>query len=101
MSDLISEPAFVALRACIATRGPHRGSLLSKAPSPFKHPEAYAAWQAAMMCCNPYKVSMVGTMLIKPEHRPIYDEILAFFDANPRLAGLDHDRRVLALLGVW
>lgn len=98
---MLSPVSVTALRACIASRGSSKGSLLATAPSPFKAPLAYAAWQAAQMVCNPFKVSIVGLILLKGEERQVYDEVLALFEANPSLKHLDRDRSALERLGVW
>lgn len=97
----LSPAAQIALKACIATRGINKGGLLATAPSPFKHPTAYAAWQAAQMVCNPFKVSICGLILLRGEDREVYDEVLAFFEAHPGLRRMDRDRRVLEALGAW
>ena len=46
---IISDTAARALKAAVASKGKHKGLLLSKAPP--SQSLAYAAWQAAQMCC--------------------------------------------------
>ena len=78
----LSIAATTALHGALTKRGPRKGRLLKSAP-PHGTPE-YAAWQAAMLNCNPYKVSMSGVMFLTPEHRAIYEEVDAFFENMPR-----------------
>jgi hypothetical protein len=90
-----------ALRAAIATRGPHKGRFLAKAPP--SHTLAYAAWQGAMLSVNPYKASVVGLMLMTPDQRAVCDAVTRALDALPKAdrIALDRDRRALELLGAW
>lgn len=97
----LSPEANEALKACFATRGKNKGMLLSKAPSPMTS-LPYAAWQGAMMACNPFKVSIMGAFFMSDDQRKVKDEITAYLDARPQLAkSLDRDRNALELLGVW
>jgi hypothetical protein len=90
-----------ALRAAIATRGPHKGRLLKKAP-PFST-LAYAAWQGAMMAINPYKVSIFGVYMMDDAQRAVQEAVTSWFDSMPRSDRIeyDRDRRVLEAIGVW
>lgn len=90
-----------ALKACIATRGKHKGQLLAKCPP--SHTLAAAAWQGAMLSCNPFKASVGAMLFMTAEQRVIRDEVLAHFDALPKAyrIGSDRDREALELLGVW
>jgi hypothetical protein len=95
---IISDTAAHALKAAVATKGKHKGLLLAKAPP--SRTLAYAAWQAAQMCCNPYKVSISGMMFMSAEQRAVYDEVLAIFEGLG-IKKLDRDRNGLERLGVW
>lgn len=95
---IISDTAAQALKAAVATRGKHKGLLLSKAPP--SRSLAYAAWQAAMLCCNPYKASIAGIMFMSEEQREVYNEVLAIFEGLG-IKSLDRDRSGLERLGVW
>ena len=95
---IISETAAQALKASVATRGKNKGLLLSKAPP--SRSLAYAAWQAAMLCCNPFKASIAGILFMNEEQRAIYNEVLAIFEGLG-INSLDRDRNGLERLGVW
>ena len=88
-----------ALRAAIATRGPHKGRLLAKAPP--SHTTAYAAWQGAMLARNPYKASIAGLIFMDDAQRAIHKAVTAWFDAMPKAqrVAFDRDRLALELLG--
>lgn len=95
---IISDKAALALKEAVASKGKHKGLLLSKAPP--SRSLAYAAWQAAQMCCNPYKVSIAGMIFMSDEQREIYNEILAIFEGLG-IKSLDRDRNSLERLGAW
>jgi hypothetical protein len=100
----LSPEARAALMQCFATRGKNKGLLLSRCPSPFKEETkmAYAAWQGAMMACNPFKASVMAAMFLDAEQSKIRLEVTAYLDARPALAKvLDKDRMALETLGVW
>lgn len=100
----LSPAAKEALMKCFATRGKNKGLLLSKAPSQFSEETrlAYAAWQGAMLSCNPFKASIGGMMFMKPDQKEIMQEVTAYIDARPALKKvLDRDRNALEQLGVW
>jgi hypothetical protein len=90
-----------AFMVCFATRGKNKGLLLSKAPSPMTG-LPYAAWQGAMMACNPFKVSIMGAFFMSEEQQKVKDEVTAYLDARPALAKvLDKDRSSFEKLWVW
>ena len=95
---IISDTAGHALKAAVTSRGAHKGLLLARPPR--ANTLAYAAWQAAQMCCNPYKVSIAGMIFMSPEQRAVYDEVLAIFEGLG-IKSLDRDRNGLERLGVW
>lgn len=94
----ISDKAALALKAAVCTRGKGKGLLLARAPR--MDSDAYAAWQAAQMVCNPFKVSIFGLVMLTDEQRAIYDEIETALTAL-NIRGLDRDRNGLERLGVW
>ena len=98
---MLSETAKQALTAAYATRGPNRGQLLAKCPK--SETLAAAAWQGAMLSCNPYKASIGAMLFMSAEQRAIRDEVLAHFDALPREYRImaQRDREALERLGVW
>jgi hypothetical protein len=96
----LSPKARESLMLAMATRGPNKGLLRAKAPP--SQTLAYAAWQGAQMACNPFKVSIFGTMFMTDEQKAIRDEVTAYLDARPALARvLDRDRSALEQLGAW
>lgn len=95
----LSDETRAAIRACIATRGAHKGRLVAKCPK--RGTPAAAAWQGMATAWNPYKCSVFAIMMIPPAHMPIYREALAWADDHPELRGLDRDRAVLERLGAW
>jgi RNA polymerase subunit RPABC4/transcription elongation factor Spt4 len=97
----LSEPARTALQACYATRGKHKGQLLAKCPP--SSSMAAAAWQGAMIVCNPYKASIASMLFMSSEQRAVRDEIMAHFESLPReyMILAQRDRQALESLGVW
>lgn len=95
---IISDKAALALKEAVTTRGRHKGLLLAKAPK--SNTLAYAAWQAAQLCCNPYKVSVAGLLFLTDEQREVYDEIRNIFETLG-IKSLDRDRNNLERLRVW
>jgi hypothetical protein len=96
----ISDKAAKALHGAIAHKGKNKGRLLVKAP-PMQSLEN-AAWQAAQVIANPYKVSFMALIFMNDEQRAIYDELLAAFKGIPSLVKyLDRDRVALETIGVW
>jgi hypothetical protein len=96
----LSEKAKAALESCFVTRGKNKGALLKNAPP--SSSLAYAAWQGAMIVCNPYKVSIAGLMFMAEEQLEVYREVESFFTSLPKEARfLDRDRLALESLGAW
>lgn len=97
----LSDTAMQALRDAMAKRGPRKGKLLASAPP--SETLAYAAWQGAMLACNPFKVSIMAAMLMSDEQLRVYKEVRDLFDTMPRnvQAAMDKDRAALESLGVW
>ena len=98
---MLSETAANALAACYATRGKHKGQLLAKCPR--SDTLEAAAWQGAMISCNPYKVGIATLMFMSPEQRAVFEEVKTYFDAlsRDRRVAADRDRLALERLGVW
>jgi len=97
----LSTVAKQALIAAYATRGPNRGRLLAKCPK--SETLAAAAWQGAMLSCNPFKASIGAMLFMTEEQRAVRDEVLAHFDALPKAYRImaQRDREALEALGVW
>jgi hypothetical protein len=97
----LSPKAEAALAACFATRGPSKGHLKAKCPP--SHTLEAAAWQGAMLVCNPYKASVASMLFMTAEQREVRDEVLAYMEAQPlwKQRKLDRDRQALSKLGVW
>ncbi len=98
---MLSPQAKEALTLCYATRGKHRGQLLAKCPR--SNTLAAAAWQGAMLVCNPYKASIGALIFMTDAQKDIRDEIVAHFDKLPREYQImaQRDRETLEALGVW
>ena len=79
---MLSDKAKSALEQAYATRGKHRGQLLSQCPR--SDTLAAAAWQGAMLVCNPYKASIGAMLFMTAEQKALRDEIIAHFEALPR-----------------
>jgi hypothetical protein len=107
MENRLSDRAQAAIRFALATRGSRKGLLLSSAPN--GESDAFAAWSALMMRCNPYKVGMMNMIRLSwdPERKALHDEIDSWFESLPKntqhslTVGLDKDRLALQTLGVW
>jgi len=97
----LSVKAKEALTLAYAKTGKNRGQLLAKCPR--SETLAAAAWQGAMLSCNPYKASIGAMLFMSAEQRAIRDEVLAHFDALPREYRImaQRDREALERLGVW
>jgi len=97
----LSETARGALRLAYASKGKHRGQLLAKAPK--SSTLAYAAWQGAMMVCNPYRVSIGSVLFMTDEQKLILNEVQVHFESLPREFQImaSRDRETLESLGVW
>lgn len=98
---ILSEAANAALGKCYATRGKHKGRLLAQCPR--SSTLEAAAWQAAMLVCNPYKCGIATMLFMNDEQRAVHKEVLAFFEQLPRatIVASDRDRLVLESLRVW
>jgi hypothetical protein len=97
----LSETARGALRLAYASKGKHRGQLLAKAPK--SSTLAYAAWQGAMMVCNPYRVSIGALLFMSNEQKLILNEVQTHFEKLPREYQImaQRDREALEALGVF
>jgi hypothetical protein len=101
MTTTLSDTARNALAQCYATRGKHRGQLLARCPR--SNTLAAAAWQGAMLVCNPYRASIGALLFMTPEQRAVRDEVLAHFESLPKayLVMAERNREALESLGVW
>jgi len=97
----LSDTTRAALAKAYATRGKHRGQLLAKCPR--SDTLAAAAWQGAMMACNPYQVSIGACLFFNDAQRAVFEEIKNHFDALPHAYRVmaQRDREALERLGVW
>lgn len=95
---VISDKASQALYSACSHRGKSKGLLLAKAPG--SGTLAYAAWQAAMLHCNPYKFSIGALLFMNNEQLEIYREIDTIFE-KLGINGLDRDRNALSRIGAW
>ena len=97
----LSDTARTALAACYATRGKHRGQLLARCPR--SDTLAAAAWQGAMLVCNPYRASIASLLFMSAEQKAVRNEIVAHFEAMPRDYRIiaERNREALEALGVW
>lgn len=97
----LSETARTALAACYATRGKYKGQLLARCPR--SNTLAAAAWQGAMMVCNPYQASIGACLFMSAEQKAVMNEITAHFESLPRAYQImaQRDREALETLGVW
>jgi hypothetical protein len=97
----LSDKARDALKGAYATRGKHRGQLLARCPR--SDTLAAAAWQGAMLVCNPYQVSIAAVLFMSAEQKAIRDEVTRHFESLPReyMIMAQRDREALERLGVW
>jgi hypothetical protein len=97
----LSDTAREALAACYATRGKHRGQLLAKCPR--SDTLAAAAWQGAILVCNPYRASIGAMLFMSAEQKAVRDEVLAHFEAMPKdyLIMAERNREALERWGAW
>jgi hypothetical protein len=97
----LSDTAATALQACYATRGKHKGQLLARCPNSYTL--AAAAWQGAMMSCNPFKASIAAALFMSTEQKAVYHEVMNAFDAMPRAERIkaERNRQALEAWGVW
>lgn len=98
---MLSDKGKAALAQAYATKGKHRGQLLARCPR--SDTLAAAAWQGAMLVCNPYQASIGALLFMSAEQRAVRDEITAHFEALPRAYQVmaQRDRDALERLGVW
>jgi hypothetical protein len=98
---MLSDIAKTALASAYVTRGKHRGQLLARCPC--SSTLAAAAWQGAMMVCNPFQVSIGAILFMSKEQRAVYQEVLDHFERLPREYQImaQRDREALESLGVW
>lgn len=98
---MLSPTSKAALAAAYATRGKHRGQLLARCPR--AGTPAAAAWQGAMLACNPFKASIGAMIFMSAEHKAICSEVLAHFEALPHAYRImaERNREHLEKLGVW
>ena len=97
----LSIQAIHALKNAVAQRGKNKGMLLAQCPA--SDTPAAAAWQGAMLVCNPYKYGIATALLFSEQQRTIHDEIKAFFEAMPKhwVISMQRDRKALETWGVW
>lgn len=90
-----------ALKGAYATKGKNRGQLLARCPK--SDTLAAAAWQGAMMVCNPYMVSIGAILFMSPLQRELFEEVKNHFESLPREYQIlaQRDREALESLGVW
>ena len=98
---MLSNQAKMALEQAYATRGAHRGQLLARCPR--SNTLAAAAWQGAMLVCNPYKVGIASILFMSAEQRAVRAEVTEHFEALPRAYQImaERNRDALERLGVW
>lgn len=101
MTHQLSETAKAALAQCYATRGKHRGQLLARCPR--SETLAAAAWQGAMLVCNPYRAGIGVLLFMTAEQRAIQEEVTKHFESLPKayLVMAERNREALEELGVW
>ncbi len=92
-----------ALKGAICVRGKRKGYLLRRAPK--SDTAEYAAWQAAMLVCNPYAASVFGAIFasVMAGHGAIYNEVKTQLEAasDNVQRRFSYDRTVLENLGVY
>lgn len=71
----LSDTARDALARATAKRGPRKGKLLAKAPSPTKDAEAWAAWQGFHTAMGNHGESATFTLIMYPHVRGIWAEV--------------------------
>jgi len=98
---MLTEKAKAALAACYATRGAHKGQLLARCPD--SRTLAAAAWQGAMLVCNPFRASIGAMLFMNEEQRAVREEVMNHFDAMPKAYRImaERNREALEALGVW
>jgi hypothetical protein len=98
---MLTDTARNALAQCYATRGKHRGQLLARCPR--SNTLAAAAWQGAMVVCNPYRAGIVTMLFFNADQRAVFEVVKAHFESLPRehLILAERNREALESLGVW
>jgi hypothetical protein len=98
---MTNERIEAAKAKAFSTRGPNKGHLKATCP-PMGTDEAIF-WQAAMMRCNPHKVSIASLMFMSSEQRAFFKQCEAWADAQHSAwaIGADKDRAKLTAIGVW
>ena len=105
--NTLSDRAKDAIRSALASKGPRKGLLLASAPK--MDSDAYAAWSALMLHCNPFKVGIFAQIMMAhdTERAALHKEIDGWFESMPQamkrvfIIGLDKDRSALERLGAW
>ena len=97
----LTDTARTALAQAYASKGKHRGQLLKRCPK--SNTLAAAAWQGAMLACNPYQVSIGAMLFMSAEQKAVREEITAHFESLPREYRImaQRDREALERLGAW
>ena len=95
----LSPRALAALKAAYATRGKYAGRLLARCP--LGTTDAAAAWTAAQLVCNPFKVGIMNMLLFTTDQKAIHREVLDLFETLPNARLFDRDRAALERLGAW
>jgi hypothetical protein len=100
MIKKLSPDAENGLRNAIVGRGRNKGSLRTACPP--METLAAAAWQGAMMACNPHKVSVTMSISFTEAQRSVFDEVYDWLELQPASARrLDRDRTALEQIGAW
>jgi hypothetical protein len=94
----ISDTAKQAMCDALVSRGPKKGLLRAKPPR--ADSLGYAAWQAAQLISNPFKVSMIGQILMSEQQHAVYLELVEVLESL-KINNLDRDRNALQSIGVW
>lgn len=71
----LSDTARAALARATAKRGPRKGKLLAKAPSPAKDFEAWAAWQGFHTAMGRHGEGATFALIMYPQARAIWEEV--------------------------
>jgi hypothetical protein len=100
-NPMLSEKAPNALAKAYATRGKHRGQLLARCPR--SNTLEAAAWQGAMLVCNPYQVGIGVMLFMTAEQKEICEEVTKHFEELPREYQImaQRDREALECIGAW
>jgi hypothetical protein len=98
---MLSDQSKAALAACFATKGKHKGQLLAKCPR--SNTLEAAAWQATMLCVNPFRASIGAVIFMTAEQRIVWNEVMTFIESLPKetQVALERNRQALEQWGVW